>query len=191
MSRLPTIQPENTTGKTKELLDATKKKLGKVPNLVRVFANSPAVLEAYLNFSGALGGGILSPKLREGLSLTVGQANSCNYCLAAHSTIGKLVGLSEEEILENRRGRSEDHKIAVALQFAQEVVRNRGFVSDEDFQALKDAHFTDEEITEIIANISLNLFTNYFNHIAGTEVDFPAISELSDKEEADCGCSIS
>ena len=104
MARFNQIAPEIATGKVKELLDAVKGKLGFVPNLTRVMANAPAVLEGYLGLSGALGKGNLSAKTREQIALAVGQANECDYCLAAHSAIGKMVGLSPDQIRDSRRG---------------------------------------------------------------------------------------
>src|SRR5579864_7627184 len=102
MARLPIIDPEKSTGKTHELLAAVQKKLGLVPNSMRVMVNSPAVLEAYIGFSGALDGASLNAKTRERIALEVADANQCSYCLSAHSAIGKMVGLNEEEILDSR-----------------------------------------------------------------------------------------
>lgn len=190
MSRLQAVKPEAAEGKTKELLDAVQKKLGMVPNLIRTFANSPALLQAYLGFSGALESGVLSSRLREQIALTVGQTNGCDYCLSAHTAIGKMVGLSEEEILDNRRANSTDPKTQTALQFARIVVEKRGLISDQDFETLKQAEFTDEEVAEIIGAVVLNLFTNYFNHIAETVVDFPAAPEIELAEAHACACNV-
>lgn len=92
MSRLHQIQPASSTGRAKELLDAVQGKLGLVPNMTRAMVNSPAVLDGYLSLSGALAKGSLSAKTREQIALTVAEKNDCEYCLAAHSTIGKMVG---------------------------------------------------------------------------------------------------
>src|SRR4051794_20786463 len=101
MSRLNQIAPESASGRARTLLEAVKNKLGLVPNMTRAMANSPAVLDGYLQFSGALGKGRLPAKLREQLSLAVAQANGCDYCLAAHSTIGKMVGLTAEQVRDS------------------------------------------------------------------------------------------
>ena len=89
MSRLHPVTPSNATGKAKELLDVVKNKLGIVPNMTLVMAASPVVLEAYLGFSGALSSGLLDAKTREELALLTAQENHCNYCLSAHTAIGK------------------------------------------------------------------------------------------------------
>jgi uncharacterized peroxidase-related enzyme len=176
MPRLNAIDPNEATGKAKELLDGVKTKLGMVPNLMRTFANSPAVLEAYLGFSGALGGGLLNAKLREQIALTVADANSCEYCLSAHTAIGKMVGLDAEQLVSSRRAASSDPKVEAALKFAHQIVVKRGEVLDSEVAAVRAAGYNDGEIAEIVANVALNIFTNYFNHVAQTVVDFPKVA---------------
>ena len=178
MPRIPAINPEQATGQAQRLLQGVENKLGFSPNIMRTMANSPAVLQGYLEFSNALSKGNLSPKFREQVALAVSEINDCQYCLAAHSAIGRSVGLSEEAIGDSRRGESPDTKEATALAFTRNVVENRGWVSDEDVAKLRKVGFSQGDIVELMANISLTLFTNYFNHVAQTEVDFPAVSEL-------------
>ena len=177
MSRIQPVRPE-TASKTAELLDGVKKKLGMVPNLVSTMAHSPAVANAYLGFSQALAGGSLPARLREQIALTVGQANECDYCLAAHCTLGKMAGLSAADVESARRGTAEDDKSRVALAFARKLVSDRGRVTDANVELVRQAGFSDGDINEIVANVALNLFTNYFNHVAGTEIDFPAAPKL-------------
>jgi len=178
MSRLQAINPEQATGQAKRLLDGVQSKLGFAPNIMRTMANSPAVLQGYLDFSNALSKGTLSPKFREQIALAVSEINDCQYCLAAHSAIGRSVGLSEETIEDSRRGESPDTKEATALAFTRKVALDRGWVTDEDVTKLRKVGFTEGNIAELIANIALISFTNYFNHVAETEVDFPAVSKL-------------
>ena len=178
MPRLQAINAENADGIAKELLENIQARLGMTPNLMRTIANSPAVLQAYLGFGEALAKGTLSPKLREQIALTVSEANGCNYCLAAHSAIGRSVGLSEEAILDSRRHSSTDKKDNVVLQFARKLVDNRGFVDDIDISKLRDVGCADGEIAEIVANVTHNIFTNYFNQVADTAIDFPQVEAL-------------
>jgi uncharacterized peroxidase-related enzyme len=176
MSRLPVIQTETAGGKAKQLLEAVQAKLKITPNMTRVMVNSPAVLEGYLGFSGALSGGILPAKLREEIALIVGEQNECQYCVSAHTAIGKLTGLTDTEIEQAREGRSGSPKHAAALEFARRVVAKRGRVTDADFEAVRMAGFGDGEVAEIISHVALNVFTNYFNNAAEVEVDFPKIA---------------
>ena len=175
MQRIAAINNNEATGKAKQLLDAVQTKLGMTPNLMKTLASGPAALEGYLNFGAALGTGHLDAKFREQIALTVAQANSCEYCLSAHSTIGKMVGLKPEEIAKSREAHAEDSKRNAGLQFAQLLVVQRGEVSDEAVAAVKAAGYTDGDIAEIVANVAINIFTNYFNHVARTVVDFPRV----------------
>lgn len=175
MSRIQPINYEESTGKVRRLLDGVKSKLGMTPNMMKTMAQSPAVLEAYLNFSGALAAGTLDDGLREQIALVSAEVNSCGYCASAHTAIGKVVGLDQEAILAARNGHSSDAKADAALNFARTVIVNRGDVSDADLQAIRDAGFSDGEIGEIVANVALNIFTNYFNVIAETDIDFPKV----------------
>jgi len=178
MSRLTQIAPDTATGKTKELLDAVQSKLGLVPNMVRAMANSPAALNAYVQFSGALAGGSLSARNREQIALAVGQVNECNYCLSAHSALGKMAGLTPDQIRDSRQGTAADGKTDALLHFARKLVETRGQVSDGDVNAVRQAGFTDGEIAEAVGNVALNIFTNYFNHVAATDIDFPKADAL-------------
>ena len=184
MSRIHQIAPEAATGTAKGLLDAVNAKLGLVPNITRAMANSPAVLEGYLSLSGALGKGSLSAKNREQIALAVGQANRCEYCLAAHSAIGKMVGLTPDQILDSRRGTAIDPKSDAVIRFARKVVDQRGQVSDTDVAEVRAAGLDDGGIAEVVANVALNIFTNYFNHVAETDIDFPKVEPIVDHHEA-------
>lgn len=176
MSRLPVTQTETADRKARELLEAVQATLKITPNMTRVMANSPAVLEGYLAFSGALASGSLPPKLREQIALAVGEQNGCQYCVSAHTAIGKLTGLAAKETEEAREARSHSAKDQAALEFTRVLVANHGRVADADFEGLRKVGFGDGEIAEIIAHTALNIFTNYFNTAVEVEVDFPKVA---------------
>ena len=184
MPRLNLVYPDSATGKAKELLGAVNAKLGMVPNMTRAMANSAAVLEGYLQLSGSLGHGVLSPKVREQLALTVSEVNGCDYCLAAHSAVGKMVGLTSDQIHDSRLGTAVDPKTEVLLQFARKVVDARGRVSAQDLAEVREAGFDDGAIAEVVAHVALNVFTNYFNNAVETEVDFPKAAPLKHESVA-------
>ncbi len=179
MSRIEQINPATATGKAKELLDAVQNKMGLVPNMTRAMANSPSVLEGYLALSGAVAKGALPAKTREQIALTVGQRNECDYCLAAHSAIGKMVGLSGDQIEDSRHGTSVDPKVDAVLRLAGAIVDSRGRVSDGQLSHARNAGLDDAAIAEVVANVALNIFTNYFNHVADTVIDFPKALPLA------------
>lgn len=158
------------------LLDAVKKQIGVVPNLFRLVANSPAALEGYLGMSGALGKGELPAATRERIALAVAEINGCNYCLSAHTYLGKnLAKLDDAEIAANRSGASNDIKADAAVRFAAKVTQQRGKVSSEDVAAVKAAGYSEAQIVEIVQHVALNTWTNYINEVAGTEIDFPVV----------------
>lgn len=174
-TRITAIQNDEATGKAKELLDAVQSKLGMTPNLMKTMAHSPAVLDGYLSLNEALST-TLNGTLREQISIATANANGCRYCLSAHTAIGKMTGLSESEVSSARQAESADPKARAALAFVKEVITTRGSVSDEALNAVRAAGFGDAEITEIVANVALNVLTNYFNNVARTEIDFPEVA---------------
>jgi uncharacterized peroxidase-related enzyme len=177
MTRLSALSPEVASGKTKNLFNAIEGKLGMVPNMMRTMGNSSAVLEGYLNLSGALGQGTLGAKTGELIALAVAEANACDYCLSAHSFIGeKLAGIDTVSLEQAREGKNKNPKIEAALTFALAVLSSKGAVANNDIEAVKNAGFTEGEVGEIVAHVGLNVFTNYFNKIADTKIDFPVVS---------------
>lgn len=176
MPRIAPVQQADAQPAAQALLDGVKKSIGVVPNLYQTIAHSPAALNAYLGFSKALSEGKLSAAQREQIALAVAGENNCDYCASAHTLIGKGAGVAEDELAANLSGTSSDQRTQAVLTFAKEVVAKRGFVSDADLQAVRAAGLDEEEIVEVITVVVLNIFTNYFNHIAETEIDFPHVS---------------
>jgi uncharacterized peroxidase-related enzyme len=158
-------------------LRVVEKQLGVVPNMFRLIAHSPAALEGYLGLSGALGKGALPAATRERIALAIAEINGCNYCLSAHTYLGKnLAKLDDAEIAANRNGTSNDPKADAAVRFAVEVVRARGHVGDDDVRAVKAAGYDDAQVIEIVLHVALNTLTNYVNVVAGTDIDFPIVT---------------
>lgn len=179
MSKIMPIDPALAPGGTRQLLDWFDDRLGMVPNMVSVMANSPAVLRGYMGLSGALSGGSLGPALRERIALAVAEANGCDYCLAAHATLGAAAGIDEAEIEASRRGTANEPRAAAALRFAVALVEGRGHVTDAELSRVRSAGYTDAAILEIVAEVVLNVFTNYINILAATEIDFPRVAPLA------------
>jgi len=178
MSRIPVpATVAEAPAAAQPLLEAVKKQLGVVPNSFRLFANSPAALEGYLGLSGALGKGTLPTATRQRIALTVAEINGCDYCLSAHTYLGKNVAkLDDAEMIANRNGASSDPKAAAAVRFAAKVVRERGHVSDDDVRAVRLAGYDDAQVIEIVLHVALNTWTNYMNTVARTEIDFPVVT---------------
>jgi len=176
MSNLMPIDPNSAIGKTRELLDFVQQRSGRIPNMVRLMANSPAALGAYLSFAGAFRDAILPAKTRDLIALTAAEAAGSGYTLAAVSALARSGGRSEDELAAARAAQSKDPKIAAALRFAAEIVVQRGQLPESEVAALHDAGYSDGEVAEIIAVVVLNIYRSYFNLIARPEIDFPVVA---------------
>ena len=175
MPRLSALAIADSPDASQPMLAAVQKKLGTVPNLLKTFAHSPAVLRFYLGQGDALAGGVLPATLREQIALAVAGSNGCDYCASAHTVMGKGTGLGGVELAANLQGRSPDAKTQAALTLATAIVETRGRVDNADLDAARRAGYGDAEIVEIVANVAANIFTNYFNHVADTAIDFPIV----------------
>jgi uncharacterized peroxidase-related enzyme len=171
MQRLPAIDPGAARGETKIALHEAEAHLGNSPNIMRTIANSPTALRGYVALSRELSTGPLDPRLREQIALAVAEANACRYCVAAHAAAGRELGLDDTAIKAAHQASSHDPKVQAALQFARAVTEYRGELTDEEFDRMRRAGYSNEEIAEVIANVVLSIYANYFNTIAQTEID--------------------
>lgn len=179
MSRVPLVAPSDTTGDLRSVLDDITETFGVTPAMFRAVANSPAALQMMWAGFGALGRGRLDPKLGEQIAVLVADRNACEYCLAAHTALGRKAGASTQEMAEAQAGRSQDTRTATALAFAHQLVEQRAQVTDADVAALREAGFDDGEVVEIVAHVALNLFTNYINVALEVPLDFPKVRLLA------------
>jgi uncharacterized peroxidase-related enzyme len=184
MARVSVIDPKTATGEAATLLDAVQARLGATPNFIRVLANSPKALEGFLGLYGAAGGFALDKATQERIALAVAEGNGCQYCVSAHTAIGRHAGLSNDEMQLNRRGTSGDAKAAAAVAFAKALNDNLGEVTNAELDAARSAGLSDGEIVEIIAVVALNIFTNVLGKATRVEIDFPKVDLLSARLEA-------
>jgi len=175
MSRIPAVDPAKAQGKAKDLLDAVNKALGVTPNMFRVAAQSPAALEGLVSLNGAVQRGKFGPKVREQIALAIAESNGCDYCLSAHTYLGKHAGLKDFDIAQAREGRAGDPKTDAVVRFAKSLVQNHGRIGEAELDHLRQLGLGEGEIVEIIAATVLNVFTNYLNIAAGTDIDFPVV----------------
>ena len=175
MNRIALVTPADTTGERQQLLAQIQGAFGATPNMFKAVANSTAALKSMWGSFGALGGGVIDAKLGEQIAVAIADRNECDYCLAAHTALGRKAGATAEEMSAAQAGQSNDPKTAAALRFASAIVNNRAQIGDEDVAALRAAGFDDEAIVEIMAHVALNLFTNYVNVAFKVPVDFPSV----------------
>ena len=101
--------------------------------------NSPVAIDGFLRLHGALAGSVLSEAFQKQITLCVSEISGCNYCLAAHTEIGKKVGLSEEETISRRKGKSTSSKTQAGLEFVRQIISNQSWILDHEYNAVKQA----------------------------------------------------
>lgn len=176
MPRITPVETATAPQDSKRLLDAVQAAFGGLPNMFRTVAQSPAALDGMLGMFTALGRGKLGAALGESLAIAIANRNGCDYCLSAHTALGRKAGLDAAALADARLGKAADPRVAAALTFALALVDNRAHVGDADLALVRAAGFTDEEIVEIVAHTALNLFTNYINVAFAVDVDFPRVA---------------
>lgn len=175
MPRLKSLEKSQGNSKSQAMMsDLESKKM--LLNIFRGMANSPAVLDGYLKFSGALQQGKLDAKTRHAIALVVAQSNCTEYCLSAHTMLGKGAGLDDAAVRDARMGKSADARTNAAVTLARQILAGKGNVSDAEASAAKAAGLDDGDIAEVIGNVALNVFTNYFNNFNHTDVDLPKVA---------------
>jgi alkylhydroperoxidase family enzyme len=162
-----------------DLLRDVQAEMGMIPNLLLFMAHSPAVLKGFLTLRDGLEWGVLTDKLRGHISLAVAERHRSEYNLAAYSALGRTAGMSDEEIIDARCGRSPNSKLQAALRFACAVVDRGGDVKDEDLARLRAAGYGNREIVEILAWVGVSTFSDYFAQVTQAEIDFPKVSEIT------------
>lgn len=176
MTRIQPLNPSDASPEIAETLSAVKAKFGMLPNVVATLAHSPGALNGYLAMSAAMSNSLLDARQREIVALAVAQANGCGYCLAAHTAIGKGAGLSADAIIAARRGLGATPADGALARFARVMTESRGYPTEADYEAFLSEGFTAAHAIDVIGLVAFNTLTNYTNHLAGTPVDFPAVS---------------
>jgi uncharacterized peroxidase-related enzyme len=178
MKNLEVITPDQADPATRKVFQDMEKKLGMVPNLYAATANSGKALSALLTLSHNLSNGEFTAKETEAIALSVGQANDCAYCLAAHTGLAKSHGFSGEEALQIRKAETEDEKLNALLMLIREITLSRGRPEQASIDRFFSAGYSRAALAELIAQVANNTFTNYMNHIADTPIDFPLAPDI-------------
>jgi uncharacterized peroxidase-related enzyme len=176
MARLTQITDHHANPQATALFTAIKGKVGMVPNLYRVAANQPAVLNGMLGLNEALAAGSFDARTREAIALAVAGANGCDYCASAHAAISAGLKVAPATIEAHLQGRSDDPRTASILKLATAIISSAGKVADTDLASARKAGLTEADIVETVGQVVANIFTNYLNHVADTDIDFPSRS---------------
>ncbi|KGJ87501.1 carboxymuconolactone decarboxylase family protein [Thalassotalea sp. ND16A] len=175
MSRINLVTNEQANTEQQQLFSAITSQLGMVPNFLKVFANSPAALKAFLGLHSIAGEGSLEPLTKERIALALAEQNACQYCVSAHTAIGSKAGLSGAEMDANRAGTSQDAKAAAAVKFALALAEHKGEVTSAELLDVRNAGFNESDIVEIITHVGMNILTNILGKASRVEIDFPKV----------------
>ncbi|WP_165990006.1 carboxymuconolactone decarboxylase family protein [Streptomyces sp. YIM 98790] len=180
MTRIPAHTAETAPPAARDTLQAFGRKAGKVLTIYGGMAHAPVTLQTHAAIENTLEQhGTFDAPTRQAIALTVAAANHCTYCQAAHTAAGRAAGLSEQQTLAIRRGNAGfDPKLEALLAVVREITRRTGEVSTATWQAALAAGWTDTQLTEAFAHTMANIFTTYFTHFAGTELDLPPAPPL-------------
>jgi uncharacterized peroxidase-related enzyme len=164
------------------IFDNLKKALGFVPNLYATFAHSETALPSYLAFQNAKSS--LSAKAREVVNLAVSEVNQCQYCLAAHTALGQMVGFSTEQVLDIRGGTAPfDARLDALARLVRNVALKRGHANQDVVQAFFAAGWTEGNLVDVMLVIGDKTVSNYLHSTTKIPVDFPAAVSLADARE--------
>jgi uncharacterized peroxidase-related enzyme len=177
MSRILVPAVESATGKTAEVFEQIRKAAGGVPNtFAAIGALNPSALKAILQADGVLAAGTLSKQDQETIKLIVSEVTGCDYCVAAHSLLGKLTGLKPDVLAKIRAGEpTGDAKRDALAHFVRVLTTTSGTIDVDELGAIRNAGYSEAEVVDISLAIALTVFTNAFNRINDTVLDFPRV----------------
>ena len=169
---------DEVSSQNQAIFDNLKKALGMVPNLYATFAHSETALGTYLSLQNAKSS--LMGKSREVVNLVVSQVNECEYCLAAHTTLGKMVGFTDDQIMELRHGHASfDAKFDSLARLTKSIAEHRGRAEQSVVDAFFAAGWTKENLVDAIVIIGDKTISNYLHSVTKVPVDFPAAPPLA------------
>jgi len=178
MSRIDVPSYDTVSPANRALFDNLKKAVGKVPNLYATMAHSENALDSYLALQGAKSS--IAGKAREVVNLVVSQVNECEYCLSAHTLVGKMMGFTDAQLMEIRSGRASfDPKLDALARLSKAIVIQRGKVDESIVEAFFAAGWTKENLVDTIVAVGDKIITNYLHGVTKVPVDFPAAPALA------------
>lgn len=180
MPRIPVHTVQNAPAASRAALEQLSSAMGRTLNIHGEMAASPAVIGAYQGIGAAIREhGTFDARTREAIALTVGNVDGCDHCQAAHTLSARKAGFTIEQTLQIRRGQFDAVRLAAMVTLVRESASHLGAVSTGTWQQAQEAGWTDAELAEAFAHVVANLFTNYFNHYAQTELDVPAAPAIA------------
>lgn len=176
MPRLELIEPKTDNGPGADILNGPLK--SKQINIFKGVAVNAGVLEAFLGFAQGVKAGALTNEEHEIIALVCGQDRGCAYCLAAHTHVAKSLGMDEDDTINVRKGVGGTPKQQALIDFAKKILEKNGFVTADQLGAFRSAGYDDAAVVEVVGAIAVNTFTNMYNQVNQTEVDFPVAAKV-------------
>lgn len=180
MPRVPVHTVDTAPEAAKENLRALTERVGKTLNIFGEMAHAPVVLDSYVQLESRLSSeSSLGQRTRAALHLTVASVNDCDYCQAAYTGQAKASGFSDRDAIAIRTGDLDtDPGLHAAIALAREIAAGKGHVDDVTWKTALDAGWSDAQLLEVFMEVVRTIFTNYFNHLVGTDLDLPAAPDL-------------
>lgn len=177
MSRLSQVNVNAATGVTADLFAGIKKAMGRVPNAyATIGTHSPAALGATLNGDAILAKSSLEKADVEAIKLAVSELVGCDYCAAAHTVVGKMVGLTQQETQQIRAGEATGNAKRDALvRFVRHLVSSSGTVDAARLDEVRAAGYSEAQVIDTLFAMSVINFTNLVNRVNDTTLDFPKL----------------
>ncbi len=176
MSKLIIPKREEVSAANQAIFDNLEKAVGFVPNIYAAMAHSENGLGNYLQYSG--GKTSFNNKEKEVIDLAVSQVNGCQYCLAAHTAMGKMNGFNDDQILGLRQGNSEDVKFSALAKLAQSIAANKGKATDAEVEAFYEVGYNKENLVDLVLAVGIITTTNFFHNLTDVAIDFPVAKSL-------------
>lgn len=170
---------EQVSAESQIIFDQIQKRMGKVPNLYATIGYSGSALKGFMDFEAALSHGVFTGKEREAIALIVSEINHCAYCLAGHTLAAMKNGFSKEDTLNIRRGETADTRLNAIIGLAKSVTVNQGHADAQALENFYAAGFNETAIMELIALVTVRIFTNYVFALTEIPVDFPAAEPVN------------
>ncbi|GAB4044732.1 carboxymuconolactone decarboxylase family protein [Spirosoma litoris] len=178
MSQFTVPTRDQVSPATQTAFDSLQKMAGFVPNLFATFGHSDNALPRYLAFQGAKTS--LSNKEKEAVNLVVSEVNGCRYCQSAHTAIGKMNGISQEETLNIRAGHSTNPKLNALVVLAKDITEHKGYASPQNLEAFYAAGYDKGNLVDLILQVSEKIAANYLHNLTGVAIDWPLAAKLEE-----------
>ena len=176
------IEKDTAGAEALDAMNVVEAAFGGIPNLMKKLAASPGVLSGVMALNNGISNGSIEQGIIEQVALLTSRRNNCEYCVAVHVHVGQQCGIPRDELISNMNGQASDPSIQVVLDFVNSAIDNRGQISPELVNRMRNSGYDNQQILEILAVVGLYTFLNYAKHLTQPDLDFPEVAEFSNKD---------